>query len=117
MSTMIFNQKNVIESFVHSFCGPSAIRSADGIHLLINTKWISIIGNVHGMSIYEMQKDTTDEVVKKNSQYCIRCDEEAIKYQEPVYKYENFKGKRYSTIRIPIVYDKQSAILILCCAM
>jgi hypothetical protein len=107
---MIFNQKDVIESFIHSFDGPSAIRNRDGLHLLINSKWKSIIGDTQGKLLSEL---ITDSSLKSYLECCKKYDEESISYQEPLYKYENFNGKRYVTIRIPIIYKNQSSILIL----
>ena len=107
---MIFNQKDVIESFIHSFDGSSAIRNRDGLHLLINSKWKFIVENTQGKLLFELIIDSS---LKNHFEYCKKYDKESIYYQEPLYKYENFNGKRYVTIRIPIIYKNQSSILTL----
>lgn len=110
---MIFNQDDVIESFIYSFEGVAAIRTLEGRHLIINSRWKSIVGDVKDKLIDEMLIDINDEIIRSHLNGCRIYDSEAIHQNRLLSQYEYFKGVRYVTLRVPVFYNKQSAILIL----
>ncbi|UKA04006.1 hypothetical protein [Photobacterium damselae] len=102
-----------IEVFVHNYRGGAAIRNKAGQHLLVNSSWMLIVGDSLGLTLKALIGQARDELVKTNLQHCQWCDCEVFHTQQPNSYLEVFAGKRYSTLRIPISYQGEDAVLIL----
>lgn len=102
-----------IEVFVSNYRGAAAIRNKAGQHMLINSAWKLIVGDTLGLTLKMLISQTEDELVKTNMQYCQWCDDEVLHTQQTNSYLEVFDGKRYSTLRVPINYHDEEAVLIL----
>ncbi|UKA03970.1 hypothetical protein [Photobacterium damselae] len=110
---MIFNQSDVITSFVKYFDGLAAIRNYEGKYLLTNLTWQKQIGSKEGQYLEDIMDFPASDNMATNLNHCRKYDDSVIYHNQPIYNFEFFKKKRYITMRFPINYKNQNAILIL----